>query len=148
VVVKRDGLLLKDEGTPSFARGSHPQPSTPSWPPRSAETRPSPHRGCGLCLFCRESFPAAGSRMDSGKAGGAAGREPQGGRGERPGGRETAAVTKRGPLPPWPPHYNKKEGPGPPGLGRELAPELNELLLPFPHPFRFCTLPSLPVLSP
>lgn len=57
-------------------------------------------------------------------------------------------MTKRGPLPPWPPHYNKKEGPGPPGLGRELAPELNELLLPFPHPFRFCTLPSLPVLSP
>lgn len=60
--MREDGLPLGDEGTPSFARGSHPPTRHPIPAPRARRTKLSPHRGCGLCLLCGEPLPAAGSR--------------------------------------------------------------------------------------
>lgn len=85
VGMRGDGLPLGDEGTPSFAWGSHPPARHPILAPTARRAGFFPHHGCGLCLLCGEPLPAARSRIDSGRAGGGAERERgrEGERGER-----------------------------------------------------------------
>ena len=59
-------MPLGEEGTPSFARGSHPPtrhpiPAPHPHPPARRAVF-STHRLCGLCLLCGEPLPAARSR--------------------------------------------------------------------------------------
>lgn len=120
--MRGDGLPLGDEGTPSFAWGSHPPARHPILAPTARRAGSSPHHGCGLCLLCGEPLPAARSRIDSGSAGGGAERE-RAGEGERGEGSEKAAVTQAGPLPALssPLITIRKRDPRPAGRDREGA---------------------------
>ena len=113
-------MPLGEEGTPSFARGSHPPtrhpiPGPPP-PPPSAQSRvlhASPLRALSALRRTSARGPEPGSTLGEREGGAESGEGARqgGGRGERK--REKAAVTQPGQLPALspPPHYHKKEGP-------------------------------------